>query len=1013
MPIRGEVPNEKPLRTRTPMIQWQAIEVSEWFLRFTALAIIIALPWYYGSVQWRAQYVLGWAGVAMSGAVVLHCILNFLSRSSDLRVPWLTWLFLACGVFAWVQSSPIFTWQGTELAPPSVQLQRWALGLAEAPNAMQASVFKTLSPKSADGSSSGSEVPCDLKNVPESERTLAWSIEPLHTRGAAMALFLCGLFVWVGRIVFSESNKQLWLYGTLTLTGILIACLGIQGAISYQSLNFLGLKTGGSFATFVSKNSAGGFYNVCIAGCLGLLGWTLLNTRRSSKDIRYRFSEGSSVSKIRGFAEDTLADLNTAQIAAMLCLIGIVVALLVSQCRGAAVSALGAIFIAGSIANAKSHSRGNWIIAIAVVIVFITSMIVFQVDEKAYGRLGSLSEIDLENELRAGRAYIWSIAWKAMSYYGWMGSGLGTFHFAYLPFQKPSSIGWFYHAESTYAQCGVELGYLGLSVLVLGIIALISGLQKAPAIENWGLAFPSKLAGTYLVISQALHSFVDQAIILPALFVPACLLVGSVQGTLHNAQIAPVRKRSRSDAKEPIKATPKKGIAWLRNGIVGIAVAAGSGVAIMSLIDSVKSLAAADAMLDWSKQEDKIPLEKQSPERVKPIAEIWAEIWTRDKEQLKENPIAMSAVADAFIFEYRMNQMRANPPKGAWSQSWSITAPVIFQMALDRTLEERKKNQLIELAGGPEAIEKLEKAAHWYAMAQTKSPLDWRLLWGRSSNHTQCDRSEMARLLPAALTISQHNPQQLLAIINLFRDSFDQSQLDAVLLQAMKTSPWAAINAAKVLAEIRKDGEVAVELFPERSDILQAIASETFTRDTFPKTNELLWKKAAELIAFAPMSTSRREIWLADYSKAFGDLTGEIGHLGQAIKSDRLDLKLHLRLANCLIVSIDKVIESINKDIAPIEKHIGSIEKMERIDENTELESMLEEVRQKKSDVEEQLEKFRSSRGQLQDVVQSLQRLEPKNGEVKAVEDRVLKIEDRISTIEDRVLKLEDRVSNL
>ncbi len=936
MPIREEVKTEKPLSSRAPVNSrgsakpWQAIDISEWILRLAVLILIVALPWYYGSVHWRSQYFLGWAGVALCGAVVLHCLVSFLNKSVDLRVPWLTWVFIGVGLVAWIQSRPTFTWQGTELAPPSIQMQRWALGLSEAPNAVQASMLKSEHSNTAD--SSAGDVPCDLKGVPESERTLAWSIEPLHTRGAAMSLFLCGLFVWIGRIVFSDSNKQLWLFGALTLTGILISCVGIQGAISYNSLNFLGLRTGSSFATFFSKNSAGGFYNVCIAGCLGLLGWTLLNTRRSNKDIRYRFPDRSIASKIRGFAEDTLADLNTAQIAAMLCLIGVVAALLISQCRGAAVSALGAILIAATVANSKSNSRGNWSIAVAVVAIFVTSMVVFQVDEKAYGRLESLSEIDIESELREGRAYIWSIAWKAMAFYGWLGSGLGTFHFAYLPFQKPSSTGWFYHAESLYAQCGVELGYLGLSVLIIAIAVLLSNLQKAPAKENWGLAFPSKLAGTYLVISQALHSFVDFAIILPALFVPACVLIGAVQGALFNAQIAPVRKRSRRDSKEPIKVLSPKNVRWLRNGVSGIAVATCCGLIIVSLLDSVKSLALSDEMVDWSKEVEKESLEVQSPDRVKEMAKIWA----RDTAPLKENSIAMGAFADSLLFDYRMDQMIAARPTGAWAPVWSNTSPVLLQMALDKTQDQMKKDQIIESVGGGKAMENLGGAANWYAMGQTKSPLDWRLLWGRCLTNIQCDRSEMAQLLPASLTLAQHNAQQLLAAAVIYRDKFDQKQFEAVLVQAMKSNPGSAINAAKLLAMERKDNEVAIVMFPQRYDILQAIASETFTKANFPETNRLLWEKAAELVVLAPMTKSRREIWLADCGIALEDVNMEITHLKIAIKDEPNDLKLHLRLASRLIETRDaegaaKVLLALqrinptNNDVKAIAERISKI----------------------------------------------------------------------------------------
>ena len=673
---------EVPRSPKSPVRLWSVIEISEWILVCAVLLLILALPWYYGCVQWKSQYVLAWVGVIFSGSIALHCVVSMVCKARDLSIPWLTWLFFSIGALAFIQSSPIFSWQGVDVVPPSVELQRWTLGLSTPPTSIQDVLYTTSKRQSPDKSDLAQKVPCDLKNVPEAERKLALSIEPLHTRGAAVSLLLCGLFVWVGRVVFSDSRKQVWLFGALTLIGLMIACVGIQGAISYKSVNFLGLRSGSSFATFVSKNSAGGFYNICIAGCLGLLGWTLLNTQRSSKDTRYRFPDTSLVAKIRGFAEDTLADLNTAQITSMLCLIGLVAALLISLCRGAAVSALGAIIISAFIANTKSQNRGNWAIAAAVGTAIVACLVAFQVDEKAYARLGSLSEIDIDEELQAGRAYIWSIAWKAMTFYGWLGSGLGTFHFAYLPFQDPSSGGWYYHAESLYAQCGVELGYLGVAALVITIIMIIAGLQRPPAKEHWRLAFPSKLAGAYLVFSQAFHSFVDFAIILPALFIPACVLIGSVQGTLKQSRIAPPKKRGRSASSRTVQLVTPKSIPWIRNGLVGIMVAAVSGYAIASTVDTVRSLSLAEAMLDWTKEEERKPLQDQSSERVRDMAKIWA----IDNALLRENPIAMGAFADALIFDYRMDQLIESPPTGAWSQAWRDTSPVFLQLAIHQRL---------------------------------------------------------------------------------------------------------------------------------------------------------------------------------------------------------------------------------------------------------------------------------------------------------------------------------------
>ena len=921
MSSRVEKRSEKQRPQKSDAKSWRIIDVSDWVLCGSSLLIILWLPWYFGSVQWKSQYVLAWVGAAVCLLTAFHCVMSMAFRSRDVSVPWLTWLFFLFGAFAFLQSRPVYSWLGQEMAPSSVHMQRWVLGLSEAPKSYQATLLTTPKAGDLETTEANTSVPCDLKQVPESERKLAWSIEPLHTRGAAISLFLCGLFVWIGRMVFTDSIKQLWLFSAMTLIGILIACVGIQGAISYQSLNFLGLRSGGSFATYVSKNSAGGFYNICIAGCLGLLGWTLLNTQRSTKDTRYRFADKSLISRIRGLAEDSLADLNTPQITAVLCLISIVSALLVSLCRGAAVSALGAVLVAAYIANARKRSRGSWVIFVTVATVFVACMVGFQVDDKAYSRLESLSEIDLEKELIAGRAYIWSMAWKAMRFYGWLGSGLGTFHYAYLPFQESSSPIWFYHAESLYAQCAVELGYVGLGAMITAIILLIAEIQRPAVKDKWGMAFPAKLSGAYLVVSQALHSFVDFAIILPSLFVPACVLMGSVLGTIRDSQISLSRKRSRSESAPTVQPLPAKSVSWLRTGLTGVAVSVGCIFVIVSLGDSVKSLSVSESMVDRTKSEEKKILEEQSPKRVELMAAIWAsgQVSSKSVEALRENSIAMRSLADSLLFDYRINQLIDSPPSGAWSETWLNTSPAMLQLVLQREPNQMKRERFVEESiGGQTGMDLLKKAASSYALGHSKSPLDWRLCWGRCLTNVSCDRDEIARLVPASMALAKHSSQQLLAATILFRDQFDSNRFEQVLNQAMKTNPWSSASVAKLIAAERADGDISISMFPQRSDILESIATQTFTKALFPETNRRLWQRAQELIKEAPMSASRREIWLADSFVALDDVDGEISHLRSAIKSEPMDLKLRQRLGNRLI------------DIQDINEARKAVKEMER-----------------------------------------------------------------------------------
>lgn len=897
MSNRTERPTHKRSKTKSDR-PIQLTDVSGWLLRIYVLLLTLTLPWYFGCATWLGQYYLFSAGIGLVGLVAFHCLAGLVGQSQNLEIPWLTWVFLLLAAIAFAQTLPVFSWDGKESFPASVPLQKWALGLSQAPEGIQTDLL--ASADLGDKAEPHRPMPLDLNDIPESDRKLTWSIEPLHTRGALPSLVLCGLLVWIGRMVFSDSKSQLWLFAAMTLAGTSIAAVGINGSISYKATNFLGLQSGQSFATFQSKNSAGGYYNICIAGSLGLLAWTLLNTRRTRSDVRYRFPDSTLLAKIRGLLEDLLADLNTPQIASMLCLVSIVSAMVISLCRGAAVSALAAIIVSSVIANARNRNSGSWVTMVAIAIASIALLVGFQLDDQAYSRLESISEVDLEQEFRAGRAYIWSTAWKAMNYYGLLGSGLGTFHFAYLPFQNPNSRGWFYHAESLYAQCGVELGYIGLSLLLASILFLAIGIQSRVAKENWRVAFPSKLAGGYLLFSQALHSFVDFAIILPALFVPSCLLMGSVGGLLASASKVSTEKKNRgvstsrnSESNNPTDLSKRKTRRFFQ-AILGVSMALTFGIAFVWSIEPIASLARVEELTAWQKIEERKPLSEQSTERTRELAAIWS----KGQSNLQSNSNAMLFFGDSLLFDYRINQLSSAKTPGPWEGVWGNTSPLVLYLRYSTEPNILKREEIIASVGGAKSIEQLKKSASWYAKGQTKSPLDWRLAWGRCLASPMSDRKELLPMMAVSNQLGRHKGQQLLAATLLFRPELTKEQMVQMWYQAMKSDIGSYLPAASLIANETEDGEVPVDAFPQLCEVLENIAKQVFKKETYPLTNKALWERAKTLAPKSRMSASRREIWLATAASQLGDSDGEIVHLQAAIRHEPNNIRLMCQLAD-------------------------------------------------------------------------------------------------------------------
>ncbi len=139
-----------------------------------------------------------------------------------LRVPWASVVVLLVACFAWFQSLPLFSIDGSSgLSPNSVQIQRWFLGY---PNPKIAAMFKV--------DDVGMSTPPSAIDFPD--RKLAISIEPLHTRAAVPAMVMAAVMIWLGAVGFKEQKWQLALMILMTFLGIVVGLLGMLDILSWN-----------------------------------------------------------------------------------------------------------------------------------------------------------------------------------------------------------------------------------------------------------------------------------------------------------------------------------------------------------------------------------------------------------------------------------------------------------------------------------------------------------------------------------------------------------------------------------------------------------------------------------------------------------------------------------------------------------------------------------------------------------------------------------------------------------
>jgi len=497
-----------------------------------ALSLVCAAPWYFASTPWIAQYWLVLAGMGTVGVLLLNVLIRFWSPAigPKLAVPALALILLFAACYAFVQSIPYFDGVPSQAdsAPATIRIQRWFLGV---PDASLDKRFSLSASTQTDSDSLSDE------GIDRHPFRLAMSIEPLHTRAAIGSLVLAAVMVWIGSVCFTSPKWQISLVLVVTILGIVIGMLGLAHALSWQKVNWLGLAPGSSFATFVSRNSAGGFMNVCLAAALGLATWTFLKPHNPND--YYIVKNPNPAFEFLRKIESGFAKLTTPQIASVIAVAFILAAVGCTTSRGATIGGIAACSVVLLLSGSKERSYGRVVFAVIVVMLGLGLVFFFEFDERISKRFEELLKI--ESQFKDGRSYIWGVALKAFTFFIATGSGLGTFHYAYLPFQTPTSGGWFYHAESLFMQTMVEFGWIGVCLLGLVLFQMIYTIRilaRRDGIPGPTESVPIKspeylpayVTGLALLVSLGVHCLVDFPLIVPAVFIPAALLAGMVCG---------------------------------------------------------------------------------------------------------------------------------------------------------------------------------------------------------------------------------------------------------------------------------------------------------------------------------------------------------------------------------------------------------------------------------------------------------------------------------------------------
>jgi len=915
---------------------WEPIQ----FARIVGIVLVAVGPWWYGSAPWVAQFWMVIATILLALILVCEFGKQYVAAKSTqfLSIPSLSFLFLGLAAFSWLQAFPAFSIEGGGWAPKSVQLQRWFLGQPDAQ--LDQRFGATSNAPLFDAAISDS-------NGPRRDTKLALSVEPLHSRAAIGALATIAVMIWLGSAGFRSQNWQIGLLIFVTCLGVAMGLIGLANALAWEKTNWLGLDGSRSFATFVSKNTAGGFLNICLSTSLGLAAWAF--TRPNQKDHRYAYQDESPAVSILRVVEDVFAQLTTAQIATMLSTAFILTCVFCSGSRGASISAVLACLVALLLGSGKRHGAGRWVFAAVVVAIGLSVIFYFEYDQRLTTNFWKLASTDtLEDDLQAGRTYIWGIAIKSCSFYGLLGSGLGTFHYSHLPFQDTISEGWYYHAESLYFQALVDLGLLGLVGLIAGVVMMIRDLRVLNAETPKAISrlrgatqdyAPAYIVGLTLLVSQSIHSIVDFALIVPAVFLPAALLVGMIRGVaiqrkLDESQpiaipesesrrgsrssrlpkVESSRFKSRDDESKPSPVLLQR--TWTKENSV---LALGSVVAILILFSSVQPLNAmsrVDLMKEWLNEQDRVPQASRGGSPSEYLAGLWGRPWF----SIAQVPDALRTIGESVLYEFRLERLETleSTDKSSAPVVWEMTSPLLTRLAIqeqevaflakqNREADFEKSSDFLKLIGGDKQLKRWDKARELIERAHVQSPLDWRLAWGRLLLDRHVNVGEWNGWYDRAAMLSEHRSESMFQLGVLARQAAkDRQHSNALFEKAMQMAPHSnTTRAAALIAMDTPDEEVNTEIFPAIPYLLHVLTNSPFEKAKFPRCNQQLWRQIDDAAKLMNINDPNRFLWLSYSAAYFGRLDDELRNLEEAVYRSPTNKENRLRWADRLAASGD------------------------------------------------------------------------------------------------------------
>lgn len=345
---------------------------------------------------------------------------------------------------------------------------------------------------------------------------------------AVLALLIS--LAWSTVMIFRTRAHVAVFLSVIAIGGAAHAAFGIL-CTALPGTEIWGYETGsGAFGTFINRNNAALLMNLGVTASLGLLAWRLTAlTGQEVDDPSFEVNDFVSLVSDR----DSIIGV----IGGVICLAGI----LICGSRGGVVSAVaGCLFATGWVRQRRGLTTIPVIAAsLAICVALLT--IPLKLNLESLRSLNVFSAADQTTLLRDGRLPHWRDGWETAVNHLPAGSGMGTYAYAYLPFQEKGSRSWFHHADNLWLELVVEQGVIGILLvawIAFLIVRTLVRLSESPDPIDQGL----RVAGWYALGAIAVSQVFDFGLIIPCnLFLVTILfsVIIARESQVANASNAP------------------------------------------------------------------------------------------------------------------------------------------------------------------------------------------------------------------------------------------------------------------------------------------------------------------------------------------------------------------------------------------------------------------------------------------------------------------------------------------